>query len=156
MIINNLMSYNLDFMADMFRQPLDRLKYQTCMKVYEDDGTFQIIRLDMDDEFKKEYDIYIDMLIDMLHKLDHHTYYPFIAMWRENGIENVDGWFNCGIKMSSTHMIRFYIRKEDSKRFNLILGHMIRFWDYSGCNIMEGDEAVKEFISLYDKFCLEN
>ena len=45
-------------------------------------------------------------------------------------------------------MIRFYIRKEDSKRFNITLGKMIRFWDYNGCKIIEGDDAVKEFILI--------
>ncbi len=143
------MTCNMEFLSDMFRQPLDRLKYKTCIKDIKDDGTFKIHRIDMDDEFKKEYDNYIEMLLNLLPKLDHQTYLPFIAMWRENGIDNVDGWFNCGIKISPDKMIRFYIRKEDSKRFNITLGKMIRFWDYNGCKIIEGDDAVKEFVSLY-------
>jgi hypothetical protein len=136
-----------DFMCDMLRQPLDRIKYKTCFKSTNEDGTFKInIIDDYDAKFMIHYEKYITMLDALLHRLDHFTYLPFIAMWRESGIANVDSWINGGIKLPNEKMIRFYIMKKDCPRFHdLPLGHMIRFWSYSKVNggheIIEGQQA---------------
>jgi hypothetical protein len=144
-----------EFFCDMMRAPLDRIHYKTCIKDVNEDGTFKIKRLNLDDEFMAEYEKYLETLVRLLYTLDHYTFLPFIAMWRENGIDNVDGWFNGGIKLPNHRMIRFYIMKKDSSKFSsLPLGHMIRFWDYEGHGgkhtILEGDDAYDEMMRLID------
>lgn len=142
-----------EFFCDMMRAPLDRIIYKTCIKNINEDGTFKVNRIDLDDEFMAEYEKYLDTLVQLLHALDHYTFLPFIAMWRENGIDNVDGWFNGGIKLPNQKMIRFYIMKKDSPMFSYLpLGHTIRFWDYNSYGgkhtILEGDEAYDEMMRL--------
>ena len=144
-----------EFFCDMMRVPLDRICYKTCIKNINEDGTFKIHRIDLDDKSMEKYEKYINTIVKLLHSLDHHTFYPFIAMWRDNGVENVDGWFNGGIKLPNQKMIRFYIMKKDASKFSTIpLGHMIRFWDYE-CHggkhtILEGEEAYDEMMRLID------
>ena len=149
-----IMTLTKEFFCDMMRAPLDRTCYKTCIKNINEDGTFKIHRIDLDDKSMEKYEEYINTIVKLLHSLDHHTFYPFIAMWRDNGVENVDGWFNGGIKLPNQKMIRFYIMKKDASKFSTLqLGHMIRFWDYE-CHggkhlILEGEEAYNVIENLY-------
>jgi len=155
------MTTTKEFFCDMMRAPLDRIIYKTCFKTINEDGNFKINRIDLDDDFMAEYEKYLETLIQLLRKLEHSTFLPFIAMWRENGIENVDGWFNGGIKLPNQRMIRFYIMKKDSPKFSFLpLGHMIRFWDYEAHGgkhtILEGEEAYDEMMQLIDNDIIIN
>lgn len=143
------MTCKKEFFCDMMREPLERINYKTCIKIINDDGTFKIHLLDLNDEFMMEYEKYLDTLVMLIHSLDHYTFLPFIARLCENGNDNVDGWFNGGIQLSNNRMIRFYIMKKDLGKFStLLLGNMSRFWDYNGCSIIEGEDAYNEILRL--------
>jgi len=144
-----------DFFIDMMRAPLNRLVYKTCLEQRNDEGEMEIMLLELNEEFKMEYEKYISTLIKLIHSLDHFTYLPFVSMLRENKTVNVDGWYNGGIKLSNQRMIRFHIMKKDANKFiELRLGGLIGFWRYDTRGekhrIIEGDEAYDEIIKLIE------
>jgi hypothetical protein len=66
------------------------------IKNINEDGSFKIHRLDLDDGFMAEYEKYLNTIVKLLHSLDHHTFLPFIAMCRER-IHNLNFGFHGNI-----------------------------------------------------------
>ncbi len=145
------MTLSKDFVVDMLTEPLKRIHYNTVVRVTDENGITKNIKtnIESDPQFMEHYNEYIDMICKLVYSLDHLIFLPFVASMRENGIENIDGWYNGGIRMPCKRMIRFYIMKKDSHRFHkLPLGLSIRFWDYNGHQIITGNEAYDELIRL--------